>query len=792
MLFVQYNLFAQVADRFVNPLDGGWPFRCSARPSGDNSSNCMIQGFGRAADDSLFKVDSGWLHRYPGYHLAYDVDVIYSNSDLANRNYKKVFAPANGRVHYADVVVGYTVVIQFDLPPGDPDGSSVSGIFYHMLRPQDGGITLIAGQVVKIGDVIGLVSPFYKDHLSAPHQHFGLRKGPFQSGRDPRSGHWYYPGYSTVCVKDTVGVCETDPKTHKVINENKPSDSLHTQIIADWFNPYDFLARHSGSTGSTGSISVTATLNGSNWSGPVNYTLLGPGNYNTTQTSLGSFGGLPFGSYVLNYNGQGPANSTLTAIAPCSVLTRGPSCNGNLTAGIPLSFVLHFTTNPTASFLMIGGANQSATDGNALTLTVPPGGSAPVAVSAGASHANFSGGSIVGWNWSIDGNQISTSPSFAKSFSKGSYQIGLVVTDNLGLVSALTTATIVVTESTISSFTLTGSMHEARAYHTATLLDNGTVLVAGGYSNTAEIYNPVTGTWRYTANPMNASRQLHSAVKLNNGKVLIVGGQIPGSTGRAVSAEIFDPASESFTLIHPPNVQHTEAPALLLNDGRVIVVSGSLPYCGLLRNVSEIYDPVSDTWSETPDMTVGPDPKGVKLFDGSILAFGGGSCPPYPNVSRYDPVTNTVSQMSLMLVGRLEHTATLLASGKILIASGSDPSFVTNSSEIYDPLVPPTGQSQYGSPLTDARRQHTGTLLPSGDVLVVGGSQSGNGYGFVRTLASSELFNHVTRAWEPAGSMSVARVWHTATLLPSGAVLVVGGYADLLGSVPFNSAEIWR
>jgi murein DD-endopeptidase MepM/ murein hydrolase activator NlpD len=341
------------------------------------------------------------------------------------------------------------------------------------------------------------------------------------------------------------------------------------------------------------------------------------------------------------------------------------------------------------------------------------------------------------------------------------------------------------------SFTSTGSMHETRAFHTATLLDNGTVLVTGGFSNTAEIYNPLTGTWRYTNYPMNAVRALHSAVKLSNGKVLIIGGMGLPAGVLVESAEIFDPVSESFALVKSPNVSHVGENALLLNDGRVIV-TGSVPYCGTTSNISEIYDPVSDTWNETPTMSVGPDPRAVKLPDGSVLAGGGGSCPPSPNVSRYNPTTNTVSQMGPMLTPRLEHTATLLGNGKVLIAAGSDPSFVTNSTEIYDPRAPPSGQSQYGNMLVDARRSHTATLLANGDVLVVGGYQSGNGYGYVGTLASSEQFNHVTLAWSQPGLMSVTRAFHTATLLPSGAVLVVGGLADSSSySTQLNSAELW-
>jgi hypothetical protein len=203
-------------------------------------------------------------------------------------------------------------------------------------------------------------------------------------------------------------------------------------------------------TSPTGTISVSGNLNGpggnSAYNGPVSYTLVGPANFNTTQTALESFPNLSPGSYRVNYNSAGPPNSTLTGILPCGApLIRGPSCDAMLNGGQTLPFTFQFTTNPTAGFLMISG-NQSVPDGQTLNITVSPGGTAPVSVSAGASHANFPGGSILGWNWSVNGSQFSTSPSFGQAFSKGTYQIGLVVTDSDGAVSAPTTGTVSVSD----------------------------------------------------------------------------------------------------------------------------------------------------------------------------------------------------------------------------------------------------------------------------------------------------------------------------------------------------------
>ena len=119
-----------------------------------------------------------------------------------------------------------------------------------------------------------------------------------------------------------------------------------------------------------------------------------------------------------------------------------------------------------------------------------------------------------------------------------------------------------------------------------------------------------------------------------------------------------------------------------------------------------------------------------------------------------------------MASARLEHTATLLPSGLILVAGGTGSGGVSATTELYDPATgtwAPTGS------LASARKLHTATLLPSGQVLVVGGD---NGTG---PLASTELYDPATGTWAPTGPLASARLEHTATLLPSGKILVVGG-----------------
>ncbi len=172
------------------------------------------------------------------------------------------------------------------------------------------------------------------------------------------------------------------------------------------------------------------------------------------------------------------------------------------------------------------------------------------------------------------------------------------------------------------------------------------------------------------------------------------------------------------------------------------------------------------------------------LPSGKVLVAGGYDLANYlQTAERYDPVTNTWSAASSMATPRSASTATLLPSGKVLIAGGDGPATATGAAEFYDPILD-TWSS--GGTMSAPRGRHTATVLPGGKVLVTGGENNSI------PLSGAELYDPIENNWSPAGSMATARFWHTATLLPDGAVLVVGGYPTLPSAELYDPiADAW-
>jgi hypothetical protein len=328
-------------------------------------------------------------------------------------------------------------------------------------------------------------------------------------------------------------------------------------------------------------------------------------------------------------------------------------------------------------------------------------------------------------------------------------------------------------------------MSKPRSSHSATLLRDGRVLIAGGFSagivaeSTAELYDPSAGIFIPTGS-MTVPRGGHDATLLQDGTVLIVGGF--SNVGFETSAELYNPSTGSFTAIGDAAVS---GGAVLLTDGRVLFVGGSLSALGH----AELYDPSTGTFTDVGSMFYAIPGVPTLLGNGTVLIthaadFSVGR-PPHAEI--YDPSTGTFTATGDRVFSD-SSPSTLLRNGDVLFAGGdNDANFPSWSAELYHPN---TGLFTPIANLTSTREGHTVTLLPDGRVLIAGGFGSPTGFGAQR-LTSAELYDPATGTFTPTGSMATARETHGATLLNTGDVLITGGFNGAL-DMRVSSAELYR
>lgn len=401
------------------------------------------------------------------------------------------------------------------------------------------------------------------------------------------------------------------------------------------------------------------------------------------------------------------------------------------------------------------------------------------------------GSSQVGWTiqgtggGTITNAGLYTAPSGSGIFS--------VVATSSANANYSTSATVLVT-TTPGSFSPTGSLRVGRGPNTATLLAGGKVLVAGGGvfediclagTDSSELYDPGSGSFTSTGN-MTVRRYAQTSTLLQNGAVLMVGGFSfdataclnDGTSPVLKSAELYDPSSGSFASTSNMTEERGGHTATLLANGKVLVVGGGNsgggrpPFFGDGSATAELYDPATRVFTSTGSMATGRvGHTATLLASGEVLIAGGlttASSDPVATAEVYNPASGVFSPTTgSMTAARAGHTATILQDGRVLITGGfSDQTLAgVATAEIYDPA---THSFAVTGSMALARWSHTATLLPNGTVLVVGGEG-------VSSNITAEVYDPLAGSFQPLGFTQSPRSAHSATLLQNGKVIVIGG-----------------
>jgi hypothetical protein len=394
--------------------------------------------------------------------------------------------------------------------------------------------------------------------------------------------------------------------------------------------------------------------------------------------------------------------------------------------------------------------------------------------------------------WKVEGSgggTITSTGLYTSPSTTGLYKVIATPSENIYDANA---AVILVTAKP-SPFSPTENLVHARQFHTATLLADGTVLVAGGGtyeayctagSDFAELYNPALGSFAPTS-PMIDRRYAQTSTLLQNGKVLVTGGFSfdksacldPGTSPPLMSAELYDPSDGSFAPTGSMSEARGAHTATLLLSGKVLVVGGGdtggnpPPFAGYGSATAEVYDPAAGTFTPTGKMsTARIGQTATLLLDGKVLIAGGiksSSSSPLATAELYDPLTGAFTAAATMTLPRAGHTATLLPDGKVLVTGGfTDSTLVgTDTDEIYDPAR--ASFLATNKPMVVGRWGHTATLLPDSAVLLFGGES------FDSLVA--ETYSPSDGSFSAVGVVDSDPNGHSATLLKSGSVLIIEG-----------------
>jgi hypothetical protein len=329
----------------------------------------------------------------------------------------------------------------------------------------------------------------------------------------------------------------------------------------------------------------------------------------------------------------------------------------------------------------------------------------------------------------------------------------------------------------------------ALVYHTATLLKDGRLLVAGGevddgtnptkLSADTYLYDPQQNSFAPTGK-LAVARHSHTATLLNDGRVILVGGGTSHWGSSAMdSVEIFDPTKNSWssgTAMPGKRKDHT---ATLLQSGKLLIAGGENKDNGGQLDTLLLFDPAANAWT-APAYTLTSKRDGhtaTLLKNGKVLMAGGSDGTYYlSSMEVIDVTAGTAKALTDSLPkGRVGHTAELLGDGRVLVVGGyCGMTCAMPNDALYDPSIDKvTTLSHFGDP----PGFHAAAALSDGRALVTGGATDPD---TMKATSTASIFaSGASGGWTGQPSMAVARMRHTSTTLKDGSVLVVGGMSGL-------------
>lgn len=316
----------------------------------------------------------------------------------------------------------------------------------------------------------------------------------------------------------------------------------------------------------------------------------------------------------------------------------------------------------------------------------------------------------------------------------------------------------------------TAVMNNSRSGPTATRLINGKILIAGGFIPgpkgaptpvaSTELYDPSTDSFAAMPPTMTSAHDFGTATLLNNGKVLI--------TGNEPSTDLYDPASNSFAAGPSMNEARPSGVAILLSNGKVLIVGG-----GLLGPdvTTELYDPISNAFAppnQTPAMNVATSgPAVMDLGNGKVLIAGGvGNSGPTASTELYDEATNSFeppASTPVMNQARAFPAIAMLNTGKVLIVGGRNPNSAGSSlasCELYDPASNTFAPANQTPTLNIVRQNLVATVLDNSVVLIEGGPDNQN-----NPVQQVELYDPIKNVFTLGPNTTLPQELNTATLI---------------------------